>query len=256
MDCIVRINDILGGDFFYLSLEPITPIDNIKPGQFFMVRCSHSADPFLRRPMSVADFEKDGSRFGLIVQAVGRGTHLLSTLVPWDRVDVLGPFGTNFEAPEDAKSIWTVAGGSGVAPFLGLIESSKPGDIDYTVFLGAREAELLLFEERFSGCGADVVSATEDGSKGYHGLVTDPLTDKLNKGLKPDIIFTCGPSPMMRAVARIAAEREIRCFVSLENKMACGFGACVGCVALAHGENKYITVCSRGPVFDATEVEI
>ncbi len=255
MDCIVRVNEELGGDFFYLGLEPLEPIADIRPGRFFMVRCSQSADPFLRRPMSVADYKKDGSGFGLVVQTVGWGTSLLSTLVPWDRIDVIGPFGTNFEVPDGARSLWAVAGGSGVAPFLGLIDHAE-GDVDHTVFLGARTSELLIYADRLKERGACVITATEDGSSGEHGLVTEPLVKKLDSGEKPDVIFTCGPTPMMRAVARIAEAHGIKCSVSLENRMACGFGACVGCVTKKRGEENYITVCSRGPVFDSFEVEI
>lgn len=256
MNCIVRVNKTLADDFFYLSLEPVQPMPDIRPGRFVMIRCSHSADPFLRRPMSIADFEPDGTRFGLVIRMVGRGTHLLSTLVPWDHVDVLGPFGSSFEIPDGAKSIWIVAGGTGVAPFLGLVENTPADDVDYTVFIGAGTAGDLLYHDRFHERGAEVVKATEDGSEGFKGLVTEPLKLKLDEGARPDAIFTCGPTAMMRAVAGISRNAGVRCFVSLENRMACGFGACLGCVTKVADNNHYVTVCRRGPVFDANEVEI
>ncbi|MGK7344470.1 MAG: dihydroorotate dehydrogenase electron transfer subunit [Candidatus Nitrospinota bacterium M3_3B_026] len=256
MNCIVRVNKTLAPDFFYLSLEPVQPMKDIRPGQFVMVRCSSSTDPFLRRPMSIADFNPDGSRFGLVIRMTGRGTHMLSTLVPWDHVDVLGPFGNGFTIPDGAKSAWIVVGGSGVAPFLGLLENAPEGEAYYTVFMGAADRERLFFGDAFEEEGARVIKATEDGSEGFRGMVTGPLLEKLEEGERPDVILSCGPAPMMRAVAEIARERGIPLFVSMENRMACGFGACLGCVAKTRDGDGYVTVCRRGPVFDAADVEI
>ena len=256
MNCIVRVNKTLADDYFYLSLEPATPLGGIRPGSFVMIRCSHWVDPFLRRPMSVADFEPDGSRFGLIVKMAGRGTQLLSTLVPWDHVDVLGPFGSGFEIPDGAGRVWLVAGGTGIAPFLGLVENTAEGAAEFTLFYGAGTADHLLCVDRFSDRGARVVTATEDGSEGFTGFVTSPLVEAFDRGEKPDVVFACGPAAMMRETARICGERGTRCFVSLENRMACGFGACLGCVTKVADGHGYVTVCRKGPVFDAAEVEI
>ncbi|VAX26221.1 Dihydroorotate dehydrogenase (NAD(+)), electron transfer subunit [hydrothermal vent metagenome] len=255
MNCVVLENKIQADGFFYLSLKPDKPLGEITPGEFVMIRCAQSLDPFLRRPMSIADFTRDGSRFGLLVQVTGKGTAILSRLETGGNVDVIGPFGKGFKVPAGAKSIWIVAGGCGVAPFLGLIDSSVNGPIDYTVFLGARSADTLLYTARFQNRGAQTIIATEDGSKGFHGLVTEPLREKLQDE-KPDAIFTCGPNPMMRAVKTIAEKEGTLCFVSLENMMACGVGACLGCVAKVPGENRYVTTCKAGPVFDALSVEI
>lgn len=255
MDCAVRQVTHLAGEFYYVSLEPAEPLGKIRPGQFVMIRVSSSTDPFLRRPMSVADFEPDGSRFGLVVQVIGRGTRFLSGLVENDRVDALGPYGGGFEIPENAGQVYIVAGGCGVAPFIGLAKEIKDS-CDLTVFLGARTAELLLYRGYFEKLGARVLTATEDGSGGYGGLVTHLLETDLQKEVAPEVVLTCGPAGMMRAVAAIATGAGVRCYASLENRMACGFGACLGCVTRAAGEDRYVTVCKKGPVFDVTEVEI
>ncbi len=255
MNCVVLENKAIADRFFYLSLRPEKALGEFAPGRFVMVQCARSLDPFLRRPMSVADFARDGSRFGLLIQVMGKGTAMLSKLDTGDNVDVIGPFGKGFKIPAGAKKIWIVAGGSGVAPFLGLIDNGAHSSIEYTVFLGARSASMLLYEARFKNRGAQIVVATEDGSKGFHGLVTGPLKEKLQDD-KPDAIFTCGPNPMMRAVKTIAKECGTPCFVSLENMMACGVGACLGCVAKVPGKSSYLTTCKAGPVFDALSVEI
>jgi dihydroorotate dehydrogenase electron transfer subunit len=221
-----------------------------------MIRVANLLDPFLRRPMSVADFAPDGSRIGLVIKEVGRGTNLLSLLPPLTKIDVIGPFGTGFTIPEGAQKVWMVAGGTGVAPFLGLTENRKRGDLDYTMFMGAKTAGQLFYATRFREAGVDVITATEDGSDGVRGLVTTALTAELAKGARPDIIFTCGPSPMMRAVAGIAEDAGIVCHASLESFMACGFGACLGCVVKKRGAEQYVTVCRAGPVFNTRDIEI
>ncbi len=255
MNCTVRAVEPLAEGFFYLSLEPDEPIGAVSPGQFVMIQCARSTDPLLRRPMSIADFEPDGSRFGLVIQVTGPGTRLLFGLVPNDRIDALGPFGAGFTLPEDDKPLWIVAGGTGIAPFIGMMGSARGRREDITLFTGARASGLLLYKDYFKKAGVRLFTATEDGSEGYRGFVTELFERELERSAAP-LVFTCGPALMMRAVARISMNRGIRCFASLENRMACGFGACLGCVAKVAGEDRYTTVCRKGPVFDVTTVEI
>lgn len=258
MNCVVTANEPLADGYFYLSLKPQKPVADIKPGQFFMVRCSVSFDPYLRRPMSVADYKADGSSFGFVIQKIGRGTRILSALVPDDRLDVIGPFGNGFDLTGDENNIGIVAGGTGVAPFIGLAESMPMDKRDsLTLYLGAKSSKFLLFEQRFLDLGIKVITATEDGSHGYKGFVTDALVSVFeSKDINPpEILLTCGPTPMMRSVAKVAEERNIPCQVSLENQMACGFGACLGCVTKRKEKGDYVAVCRKGPVFDATTVE-
>ncbi len=247
----------LAGGFFYLSLETDAPAGPVRPGSFVMVRCADGTDPYLRRPMSVADHSPDGTRLGLLIQNVGRGTALLAEKKAGDTLDILGPFGNGlFEPPERGTKIWLVAGGTGAAPFLGYVENAPRVD-NATLFLGARREELLFFRDRFAAvAGLEIAFATEDGSVGVEGFVTAAMERRLAEGEKPDVIYTCGPTPMMRGVADFAAKIGAGCFVSLENRMACGFGACLGCVQKTAGRDDYTTVCKRGPVFDAKEIEL
>lgn len=256
MDCIVKINETLSDDVFYLGLEPVGKAAGIVPGQFVMLKCAQSFDPFLRRPMSIADYSRDGSYFGLIIKIAGKGTRLLSTLISWDRINVLGPFGKGFGADMAKGKVWIVSGGTGVAPFLGLVENTPAEQAQFTVFIGAKTKDQLLFAARFEENQRRVLLATEDGSSGEKGFVTDLLSQELATNGRPDVILTCGPTPMMRAVAKFAEGSEIACKASLENRMACGFGACLGCVVKARGADDYFTVCRAGPVFDTREIEL
>jgi len=251
MKCAVLDNKPLAGGFFYLSLKPDQRFDAIVPGQFVMIRCGEGLDPLLRRPMSVADFAPDGSQLGLLIQQKGKGTELLAELRPGGHVDVIGPFGNGFEPPP--RRVWIVAGGTGVAPFMGYVQTHRAHAANITVFLGARSAELLLMRDAFSG--VTLRTATDDGSGGHHGFVTALLEKSLAGETAPDMILTCGPEPMMKSVAALAARHGVPCRVSLEARMACGFGACLGCVTKVKGPELYVTVCQKGPVFDAAEVE-
>jgi len=255
VNCTVREIKILAEGFYYLSLEPDKPVGAITPGQFMMLQVSASTDPLLRRPMSVADFEPDGSGFGFVIQVTGRGTRLLASLAPGGIVDVLGPFGAGFTMPGNGSRLWIVAGGTGVAPFIGMAHQLKELD-NIILFLGARSNRFLLYKDFFLKAGIKVMTATEDGSEGYRGVVTGLIKRKLENGSQPETMFTCGPSPMMKAVAEIAVDRGISCYASLESQMACGFGACLGCVTKITGEKRYTTVCGKGPVFNVTEVAI
>ncbi|MDH4183957.1 MAG: dihydroorotate dehydrogenase electron transfer subunit [Nitrospinota bacterium] len=257
MKCSVTGNKKLCPGFHHISLTPQSPLGPIAPGQFVMIRCSGGVDPLLRRPMSVAESAPDGSSFGLIVQVAGRGTQALAGLARGDQLDVIGPFGSGFNVPGEAREIMIVAGGTGVAPFLGLAPGLTAKGKSVHVLLGARTAGLLLMEDRFFSSGAQVHLATEDGSRGFDGLVSALMEEQLDHMEDPpDIALTCGPAGMMRAVAAIAERNNIPCQASLENRMACGFGACLGCVTHVRGESKYVTVCHKGPVFDTRQVEI
>jgi len=255
VNCTVREIRLLTKNFFYLSLEPDKPVGAITPGQFMMIKVSSSTDPLLRRPMSVADFAPDGSRFGFVIQVTGHGTALLASMAPGDALDVLGPFGSGFTMPDGGGPLWMVAGGTGVAPFIGMAHQLKEPDNTF-LFLGARSNRFLLYKDFFLKAGVKVMTATEDGSEGYRGVVTSLLKNELANGGAPETVFTCGPAVMMRAVAQMAIDRRIPCYASLESSMACGFGACLGCAIKVAGEERYTAVCRKGPVLDVTEVVI
>ncbi len=226
------------------------------PGQFLMLtpgglRKENSLDPLLPRPMAIyrAELDGDGAFVEIRYKVVGRGTRLLASAEPGDIVGVVGPLGNGFPMPaEDAGAI-LVAGGTGVASVFELAAAVGGAA---RVLLGARSAADFGDLSDFEQLPAELRLATEDGSRGAPGFVTELLPAALEEGDAP--IYVCGPTPMMRAVAEIAASAGRRCWVSLENPMACGFGVCLGCAAPL-SEGGFALVCRDGPVFEAGDVD-
>jgi dihydroorotate dehydrogenase electron transfer subunit len=228
------------------------------PGQFAMLSAGARTraprfDPLLPRPMAIyrARPTAGGAEVEILYKIHGRGTALLSEALPGQRVRLVGPLGTPFPRLPDGVRAVLVGGGTGIASLLELATRARArGPV--SVLLGARSCEDLMGVEDFEGLAVALELATEDGSRGTRGLVTKLLEAAL--AADPDcVVHACGPTPMMRACAELAERRDVRCLVSLENTMACGFGVCLGCAApLAEGG--YALVCRRGPVFDSREV--
>ncbi|HOF89333.1 MAG TPA: dihydroorotate dehydrogenase electron transfer subunit [Armatimonadota bacterium] len=219
-----------------------------RPGQFIMVRCG---DFTLRRPISICDADGDLVRF--VFEVRGTGTAWLAERTVGDALDILGPQGNGFTLGDTSRPAVFVGGGIGIFP---LLHACKPFGARAAVLLGFRTAGLISMVEDFQAAGADVRLATDDGTAGHHGLVTDLLRARCDAGAV-DAIFACGPKPMLRATAAIAEEREIPCQLSLEQRMACGVGACLGCaqkIRRPDGTETYAHVCSDGPVFEASVV--
>jgi len=241
-------------DIFLLTIEASEIADTASPGQFCMVevRAAHSKDPLLRRPLSIHRVVR-GKEIIFLYRNVGRGTHLLSRHSPGERLHVLGPLGQGFQRPLGHPAI-LVGGGLGSAPLLFLAEE-LPRDSGVTVVLGGRTGEDLLSQEYFIALGHQVLLTTEDGSVGRRGLVTDTLSEILSHESDPrPCIFSCGPWPMMKAVYDMVHERALPCQVSLEARMACGIGLCLGCAVPRSDGHGYLHVCTDGPVFDAEEI--
>lgn len=223
------------------------------PGQFVMIQTASGHDPLLRRPFSIHQTRNDGT-FQIVFKIIGRGTSLLAHCREGEELSVLGPLGQGYRLQPDVPAI-LVGGGMGIAPLLFLARRLMEQQVLQAppqVLLGARNAdELLSFLNEFQALGVRVLTATDDGSHGHSGLVTDELK-KLNP-LSESVIYCCGPKPMMAAVATICRERALACQVSVETAMACGMGACLGCtVPLQDGS--YGHACSDGPVFDAERI--
>jgi dihydroorotate dehydrogenase electron transfer subunit len=237
------------------------------PGQFVMVRVNGAIDPLLRRPFGVFDVGvhtpiQSGAvsqpYFEMLYRVVGKGTAMLSALHDTDLVDVLGPLGAGFDfgIAEEEKLI--VGGGVGLAPlYLLAKELSKQSPV--RLFAGGRTRDDILCITEFERLGVECYTATEDGSLGECGLVTEALVRRLDTLKGKARIFACGPHGMLNAVANIAASRQIPCQVSLEGYMACGVGACLGCVAPGHGHSAetpdFRCVCTEGPVFESGELK-
>lgn len=237
---------------FRFTLQAPNICGSAHPGQFVMVRVAAGHDPLLRRPFSIHQVTA-GGRLQILFKVVGKGTARLANFVSGDVIDCIGPLGRGFFLKSDQR-IGLLGGGMGIAPLYFLAKRLLQTGIqtkNTVVFLGARcRDELTLFAEEFFALGYNVQTATDDGSLGYHGFVTDLLDAYLDD---LEQIYTCGPFPMMRIAAMKAQAADISCAVSLETHMACGLGACLGCTVPGVNDT-YIHVCRQGPVFSADEV--
>ena len=232
-----------GEQYFSLVLQHAGTMQPIEPGQFVEVQVEGSREVMLRRPISVHDVDTKAGTLTLLIQIVGNGTRQLSTLKVGDRLNVVYPLGHGFSVEAAGTNPLLVGGGAGIAPLLHLAKVLASMSVKPTILLGGRTASLIPVHDEFLPY-AEVLVATDDGSRGHHGIVTThPAFNQ-----EYSMIYTCGPTPMMKAVARSAAERGIRCEVSLENMMACGVGACLCCVT--DTDQGHRCVCKDGPVFD------
>ena len=246
-DCTVVSNETLNHSYFMLRLQA-AGLPSMRPGQFVEVRIDHTPDAFLRRPISLHDVQDD--TFSLLIQRVGAGTQHLATLQPGDTVNVLLPLGNGFSLPEngDQRPRVLVGGGVGIAPLLYLGRTLAAQGVPVSFLLGFRSQREMLDLSAYEAVG-NVYVTTEDGSVGEKGFVTN---HSLLQTQPIGFIQTCGPTPMMKAVAAYAVAHGIPCEVSLENKMACGLGACLCCVTETQTGHK--CVCSEGPVFNISEL--
>lgn len=217
-------------------------------GQFLHIDCG--SDTFLRRPISICDAYDDKVRF--IFQIKGAGTKALSEVHEGEYIDVMGPLGHGFEIKDSFKNAVIIGGGIGVFPLYMLAKRIKSD-----VFLGFRNKELVMMEDEFEEISKLVIVGTDDGSYGYEGYIAGAMEQYLNTH-DCDIIYSCGPTPMLRAVKKIAEDRGILCQLSLEQRMGCGIGACLvcSCETVYKGTDRYMRVCKNGPVFYSKEVTL
>lgn len=232
------------------------------PGQFVMLSAgvlglAPRSDPLLPRPMAVYRQRAagEGTHVEILFKRHGRGTALLSEARPGQKVRLVGPLGRGFAPEGRGERAILVAGGTGIASVYELAERRAEDGAPATVLLGARSRDDLMGEGDFAALPGALRIATEDGSRGERGLVTDLLEDEL--AVAPGSrarVYACGPTAMMRRTAELAARAGAGCSVSLENPMACGFGVCLGCAAPLRAGG-FALVCRDGPVFDATDVD-
>ncbi|MEE0991341.1 MAG: dihydroorotate dehydrogenase electron transfer subunit [Paludibacteraceae bacterium] len=248
LDGTVIKNEWVTSTYFKMTLSFET-LPEIKAGQFAELRIDETPTVFLRRPISLHDVREDKKELDLLIQKVGDGTAWLSTRKEGDKVNVVFPLGNGFntDVAED-KPVLLVGGGVGIAPLLhlGRVLSSKGKKVHF--LLGFRKEADILPLDAYKEVG-EVFITTEDGSVGDKGFVTN---HSLWNNADYARIFSCGPTPMMKALAKVAREKNIDCEVSLENKMACGVGACLCCVTQTHEGHK--CVCTDGPVFNINEL--
>jgi len=242
----------IAGNYWHCELAAPLIAKNAWPGQFINIRVNDTYDPLLRRPLSIHGV--NGARIKILYKVVGKATEILARKKKGELLDIIGPLGNGFACgkrkTENGKQI-LVAGGMGVAPLVFLAGRLRKTTLQ--VLIGARTKEELLCVNDFRKAGCPVSIATDDGSAGFKGRVSDLLKQLLQESQsRPQTIYACGPRPMLKAVADIANERGIPGQLSLEEHMSCGIGACLGCVVETKGGLK--RVCKEGPVFAAKEL--
>lgn len=249
--CNVRESACLAPGVYSLWLEAPQIVSNAKPGQFVSLYCGEK-DHLLPRPISICEIDQGKGLLRLVYRVVGAGTTEFSRLSAGDTIEVMGPLGNGFEPKGETPLL--IGGGIGIPPMLQLAKQLS-GRV--TIVLGYRDSQLFLKDE-FEKYGT-VVIATDDGSVGTKGTVIDAIREQKVSG--NDVIYSCGPTPMLRGVKTFGLEQGIPAYISMEEKMACGIGACLACVCQssevdAHSKVNNKRVCKDGPVFLSTEVEL
>jgi dihydroorotate dehydrogenase electron transfer subunit len=263
----VMMNERLARDTYRLRLATPELARAIRPGQFLMLRPTHTTDPLLGRPFALYDTVLDArgepTAVDIVYLIVGRATGLLATLKPEDEVSAWGPLGNGFPTVSNVEHVGLVAGGIGQTPFLAYVREllgtrgygglpARKGAGRVSLYYGVRSADLAAGVEDFRAAGAEVYLASNDGSLGYHGFVTQLLEQQT----PPVHLLGCGPEPMLRALTGLARSWSVPCHVSLETPMACGVGICFSCVTpvqTAEGLD-YRRVCIEGPVFESAHL--
>ena len=242
-------------NLWFLTLDLEGDFEIPEPGQFVQLRMGVGTDPLLRRPFSIASFSEGRSASVNILYApAGRWTRLLASNGEGFEMDVLGPLGKPF-APADEDHSLLVAGGRGVAPLLYLSRKLSDTGRRFVSLVGARTEDDLYWSEEIAGPG-EVKFATEDGSFGYEGMVTDLLEREIVGVGGRSAVYACGPMGMLRAVSKICSRAGIECQVSVETVFACGFGVCRGCVVPSTvEESPNLMACSDGPVLRAEDID-
>lgn len=246
-------NQRLQGNYWHLEFESGLIARQALAGQFVNIRVAAGLEPLFRRPFSIHGVK--ASKVKIIYEILGKGTCLLAARKPGELLDIIGPLGKGFNYSLSAKSAQgkniLIAGGLGVAPLVFLAEKLKLSQP--LILIGAKTKRQLLGEKEFKALGCEVKIATDDGSRGFKGQATDLLKRWLAANChRPAAIYSCGPHLMLKAVAQIAGENKIAAQLSLERHLACGIGACLGCVVMT--KDGYKTVCQDGPVFSSEKL--
>lgn len=253
MKSTILQQECIGTDIYSLWLDAPEIASQAKQGQFISVY-SNDSGRVLPRPISICEIDKEKGALRIVYRIAGKGTAEFSAMKPGETLEILGPLGNGFPMEIiKGKRVFMMGGGIGVPP---MVQTAKEAEAEVTVIAGYRNSEIFLKEELEAN--GTLVIATEDGSVGTKGNVMDAIREN---HLEADVIFACGPTPMLRAIKTYAEENGILCYISMEEKMACGVGACLACVCKSkdvdhhsHVHNKRI--CKDGPVFLSTEVEL
>ena len=261
--CEIIANDQLAGDVYRLTFYSEVISEEAKPGQFIHVRVCVQYDPLLRRPFSIHDMGRIANGVDVLYKAVGSGTRILASKQEGETVDVLGPLGRGFDFELAPRDSLVIAGGIGIAPFPFFVRQLTAVGRPVRVIAGWKTAEEIAGIEEIESFEIPVEIATEDGSYGFKGTVTDLFEEQLkNTQSQSDgiALYACGPEAMLAKVARLARLHDFPCQLSIEERMACGIGACFGCavpgIKKDQSDPDYRLVCKDGPVFDIDEVSL
>ncbi len=251
--------EYLKPDIVRFKVEAKKIVESAKPGNFIEIRVTETTVPFLRRPISIYNLNKDKGTLKFIFQIKGEGTKLLSKKEEGDLIDIIGPLGMGTFKFSSYDKIAVVGGGIGVFPLYELSKEAKEEGKEVNIYLGFRSKDYVVLEQEFKNVSNKLVLTTDDGTYGIKGFAISELEKDLEEE-KIDCIYACGPLPMLRAVKKLAIEKDIPCQISLEERMGCGIGVCLGCaVKTSRSSNdnpEYWHVCKGGPVFRAKDVDI
>lgn len=241
---LIKKTEIIKGIFDY-TVEAPEIASQVQCGQFLHIECGGKT--FLRRPISICDSDETTVRF--IFEVKGEGTHELAKVNEGEYINIMGPLGHGFTT-NGRKNAVIIGGGIGVFPLYKLAKN-----IDATVFLGFRSADRVVMEKEFEEIAENVFVGTDDGSYGYKGYIASAMEYYISNN-QCDVVYACGPMPMLKAVKSIAERKGVECQLSLEQRMGCGIGACLVCTCESTfaGTDKNLRVCKHGPVFDSKEV--
>ena len=246
-------------DVYKFSVKANEIVKDSKPGNFIEIRVTDQVEPFLRRPISIYNLDKEKGILEFIFQVKGKGTEILAQKNEGENIDIIGPLGFGTFKLENYTNIAVIGGGIGIFPLYELAKQAKNNLRKVNTYLGFRNKEYVMLEKEFENVTDKLVITTDDGSYKNKGFAIDYLKEDMEKE-KYDCIYACGPLPMLKAVQKYAIENNIECQLSLEEKMGCGLGVCLGCAVKTARSPKdapeYFHVCKGGPVFNARDVEI
>lgn len=249
-------NENVAEDHYLLRCECSEIAQHARPGQFVHVMISNGAGLLLRRPFTI--YSVDRHEITMLYQIIGEGTLRLSEMVNGASLQVLGPLGNTFDTRNTSEPAILIGGGAGIVSLMLLAVELRNQGIETHALVGAQHQGRLLSIDDLKAVDVSVYIATDDGSIGYHGFVTDILTDILsNCCIKHPAIYACGPHGMLAAVSKITSEFEVTTQVAMENRMGCALGVCLGCVCPVRIDSKrieYQRVCTEGPVFYSTDI--
>ncbi len=249
----------LTSDIYKFCIKAPEIVEEAKPGNFIEIRVSDQTEPFLRRPISIYNIDKEKGLLEFIFQVKGKGTEILAKKETGNLVDIVGPLGHGTFNYQDYKNLAIIGGGIGIFPLYELAKTAKKENKNVNIYLGFRNKDYVVLEDKYRNVSDNLIITTDDGSYAEKGFAINFLEKDIEEG-KIDSIYACGPLPMLKAIQKLALEKNIPCQISLEEKMACGLGVCLGCAVKTANSPKeapeYLHVCKAGPVFQAKDVEI